>query len=191
MRFLLVSLLLASSAVVAQDGVWAVAGGLNFSKPEVDGATGSVKEAFSANLLIGGRATLPLADAINLRSGLFFGEKTARFHYVLGADSGDISAQTVFLSLPLTLQLELSPKFAVFGGYVVDYNVNSYCKADGAFNSCVLDIPMEDLTHYGTLGAIYHSTEKMDLELSYQHAISETFEDIKVHSFQVLGAFKF
>lgn len=185
-------MLISLSAYSAPVTNLSLGGGFNMSKPEVDSDLGDgVDEAYYLDLAIGLKANTAIDETFGFRSGLYLHQKTASFEIDLGADEGDINGKVIYLSVPITVQVEANENFAFYGGYILDYAINSYCTAGGDFESCSLNEDAKQITHVATLGAVLHASEKWDLELGYQHGMSEVFDDLKIHTFQFMGYYRF
>jgi hypothetical protein len=50
---------------------------------------------------------------------------------------------------------------------------------------------VKSITHFATLGTVLHASEKWDLELGYQHGLSEVYDETKVNTIQLMGYYKF
>lgn len=167
-------------------------GGFNLSKPTVDDDLGEgVDEAYNLDLGVGLKANTAINETVGFRSGLYLHQKTAGFDIDIDGDKGDINGKVIYLSVPLTVQLEANENFAFYGGYILDYAINSYCNAGGDFESCTLNEDAKQITHVATVGTVLHASEKWDLELGYQHGLSEVFDDLKIHAFQLMAYYKF
>jgi hypothetical protein len=190
MRFLALALMLVSTQAFADINL-AIGGGLNFSKPDVDGSPGSgVDEAWNADFTMGAKALFDMNETFKFRTGAFLQQKTAGYDIDISGVEGDLNAKIIYASIPLTVQVEANSNFAFFGGYVLDYAINDYCTAGGDFDSCDVS-GVKQITHIATAGVVLHASEKFDLEASYQHGLSEVYSDVKLNSLQFAGFFKF
>lgn len=183
MKGLLLVLSLFIAQTVYAEHTIAVGGGLLINHIDTDGGSGEADEELSASLNVGAKSVYDLNENLQFRTGLYLQERSAKYSVdVLGVD-GDITANVISGSLPLNLQYKLNEKFAIFGGYTLDYNINDYCDADGDFDSCTIDDDeMKSTVHYVNFGASIWANDKIDIDVSYQRAITETYDDIKIHS---------
>lgn len=190
MKFFLVSLFLISFSAYAAPKI-AIGGGLMINQNDTDVATGDADEELSASLNIGAKAVYEMNEAWSYRTGLYLQERSAKYSIDVSGIEGDLTMRVISASLPLNMQYKVNEKFSIFGGYTLDYNINAYCDADGDFKSCSINGQFEQLVHYVNLGGTIWANDKLDVDVSYQRAITDTYEDIQIHSLVAQLFYKF
>lgn len=184
MRILLVlAIILNFSSAFALDPKFAIGGGLTFNKVETDEDLESgIKEELSAGINVGARVLAPINEQLSVRTGAYLQEKSAKYSFDDSGFEGDVTARLISAAIPLNLQFQFNEWISAFGGYVLDYNINAYCNAGGDVDSCTVG-HYKQVVHNATLGASIKGNDKIDVDVSYQHGISDVFEDIKIHTF--------
>ncbi len=184
MRILLVlAIILNFSSAFALDPKFAVGGGLTFNKVETDEDLESgIKEELSAGINVGVRVLAPINEQLSLRTGAYLQEKSAKYSFEDSGFEGDVTARLISAAIPLNLQYQFNEWVSAFGGYVLDYNINAYCNGGGDVDSCSVGYNKQ-IVHNATLGASIKGNDKIDVDVSYQHGISDVFEKIKIHTF--------
>lgn len=183
---------LISSAVLA-DTKFSLGGGFNFNTVKTEEDLGdNVDEGVSADLAIAGKVEVDMNEQWLFRTGLWLQEKTAKFEIEIGSFEGDLNYNTIYASVPLTVQYKASDSIGVFGGYIADVRINDYCDTDGDFDSCTIDEDSETIVHLATVGMAINASEKLNIELSWQQGLTDFVEDsLKVNTFQTMLFYKF
>lgn len=191
MRLLFVVLLIVSSvSAFAQDTNFALGGGLTFNKMDVDGDLGDFEEEIGIGLNVGARVLHKLNDQWSLRTGAYLQEKAATLSYDKSGIDGELSMRIISAAIPVNAQYKFNENISAFGGYVLDYNINEYCKVSGDFDSCSVG-ETKQIVHHVNLGVSVMVNEKLDIDVSYQHGLSEQMEDLKIHTLLAQGLVKF
>ncbi len=94
------------------------------------------------------------------------------------------------IAIPLNVQYQFHDNFSAYGGYIVDFPLNTYCKSGGFVTGCTLN-EAGKVTHNLNVGGAFHLTEKFDLELSYQHPMKAVVDDLKIYAWLFQGFYKF
>lgn len=188
-NYIIITFLFVSSIAVAQTPKFAVGGGLLFNKPDFKtgelseevGAPVSVDEEMTNSFNVGVRGLYPLNENFSLRSGLFLQEKSGEIDIEVGGLNASMTPKILEIAIPLNAQYKFHEKFSAYGGYIVDFPLNTYCKAGGVVDDCSVT---EDgkVTHNLNAGGAFHLNEKIDLELSYQHPMKAVLDDFKIYS---------
>jgi hypothetical protein len=193
MKFLLVflSLVCTTAHAALGEGRYAAALSLIMSKPDSDDLQG-VDEEYSASLGAGLRALYGLNDTgLSLRTGLGLRQKNAKYEYNGPGGDIDVEAKFLYLTAPLTLHYMLAQgptKAGIFGGTALDVLIDDDCDVDGANATCGDE---NDLVMPLIIGFDFMFTERVGMEFSYEHGLTETTEDVDLHSFVVSGYFGF
>jgi hypothetical protein len=184
--------LLALSTAVMADTKFSLGGGVNFNMINVEGSLGDFDPEISTNLAIAGKAEIGINEQWLFRTGLWLQEKSAEISYDKGGIDGTLKVNTSYLSVPLNAQFKLNENISVFGGYIADLRINDYCKPSGDFDNCSLGKDTQSLVHNANLGVSVFVNEKLNIDASYQHGLTDTMKDgYKIHTLQVMGFFKF
>lgn len=167
--------------------------GFNFNIVKTEENLGSgIDEEVSADLTIAGKLETTINEDWLFRTGLWLQEKSAQFSVDSNGIEGDLTINTIYLSIPLNLQYKASNDVGIFGGYVADLRINDYCDADGDFDDCWLEKDSESIVHNATLGVSIKGSERWTVDLSWQQGLSDVIEDgYKTHTFQAMAFYKF
>lgn len=184
------SILSASAFADVGDGRYAAQLQIINSKPDIDGASGSVDEEYSVSLGAGVRALWGLNDSgLSLRSGLALRQKEAKFE--VGGD--DLTLEYLYLSVPVTLHYMFSQetgfKAGIFGGLGADVQIDDDCDVDGA-TSCDYDDGKSFVMPL-ILGFDFLFNDNWGFEASYEHGLTEVSDDVKLNSFVLGGYYQF
>ncbi len=172
LKALLVSMLLLSSFAYADSKV-SLMGSLLFNSPELD--TDGADEESALGLGLGVRALMGIQDQLHFRSGAGLVQKN--FSVENGAGK-DFDYSFVYLNIPLTLYWKASPQVGFFGGTALNAKLSDDC--DGA-TDCDLD-DTSSIVLPLILGFDFNFNEKLGMEISYEHGLTEVAEDAKIHS---------
>ena len=194
-NYIILCLLIVSSAATAQAPQLAIGGGILFNKPDfklgnTSGTGVSFDEETTTTLNIGLRALIPIQEKLSLRSGIYLQEKSGEIKFEAGALSGGLTGKILEVAIPLNIQFQIHEKFSAYGGYIVDFPLNTYCKKSGIVTECSLN-EAGKVTHNLNVGGSFHLAEKFDLELSYQHPMKAVLDDLKIYSWLLQGFYKF
>lgn len=183
-KILLLASVLASSSVMAAMPELSIGGGFIHNHPDIKMtkvAGVSQHEEDTTTFNLGVRAMYPLQEKLKFRTGLYFQEKSAKISAEGGGLSGDGEARILELAIPLNVQYQLHEKFSTYGGYMMDLPLNEYCEAGGVIKGCDVGEAAK-VTHNLNVGGSFHLSEKIDLELSYQHPLKAVLDDTKIYS---------
>lgn len=172
----LVALICLSSFAYAETK-FSVGGGLNLSYPDFDEDLKEFDEEVSADLNIGGKVEIDIQDSLQFRTGLWLQEKSAKISYDKDGIDGDLTINTVYASVPLTLQYMIQKNLGFFGGYSADIRINDYCSADGDFDNCTLDDDTESVVHNVTAGMAFVVNAQFGIDVSLQRSITDVYDD--------------
>lgn len=184
MRFFLALVVLCSmTSAFALDAKIAIGGGLTFTKVDTrEDLPGGIDEEIGVGLNIGARVLIPMNEQWSFRTGAYLQEKALRYSIDSSGIEGDITARLIQAAIPLNAQYQFNEWIAAYGGYVLDYNINAYCDASGDFDSCSVG-QSKQIVHNATLGASIKGNDKLDVDVSYQHGLSDIYTKIKGHTF--------
>lgn len=191
--FVLVFMSTMSSAFAAFSAPkFAVGGGVFINQNETTASSGTAEEEVSVTGNLGGRAVFDLSESFFLRTGLYLQQKSAKYTLDFPLFWGDVEAKVLSTAIPLNLEYKFNEYIRVFGGYSLDYNISDTCDADGDFDGCKINKnKMKSYVHYANVGLSFWVNNKLDLDVSYQRALSETYTDIEIHSYLVQVFYKF
>ncbi len=189
--FIAVLILLSISSVAADDQSFSLGGGLTFSDIETDESLGSsVDEEIGVGLNLGARGLFSLSEGLKFRTGLYFQEKAAKFSIKAPGIEGDLTARIISAAIPLNLQFQVSPMLSLFGGYSADFTINEYCTSSGDLSSCSIGEDAKSIVHNAVVGVSIFGNDKLDVDVSYQHGLTEVLDDLKLHTFLIQGFVK-
>jgi hypothetical protein len=170
----------------------AVGGGIFFNTLETDEKLGDdIEKETSASLNVGARALYHFNDQWALRSGIYLQEKSARLSFDNGIVDGVFTVKFISASIPVNVQYSFSDKFSIFGGYVGDFKINEYCDTSCDLKECSLTEDAKSVVHHANLGVSIWANDHLEVDLSYQRALSDTMESLKIHSFLAQLFYKF
>ncbi len=170
---------------------FALGAGTNFNMPATEDDLDNADEELSVTLAIAAKEELKFNDQWYFRTGVWLQEKSAKFSFeILGVDS-DITANTIYASVPLNIQFKASDLISIFGGYIADFRINDYCSASGLADSCTIDEDSKSVVHIATAGVAFNFSSLLNLDVSYQHGLSDVYADqIKIHTLAAMLFFK-
>jgi len=182
MRLILILLLISfnSYALKHETGVGAGIGLIYFNSH--NDPAGFDKDP-SAAITAGIREMFPLSEKLKLRTGIFLDERSAGYTYDIGVLQGTVSTHIIYFSIPLNLQYQVSEKASLFSGYFPHFRNKDYCNEDGDMKNICQDAAANSIVHYGNAGLSYALSENVDVDFSYQHAMSENYQHTKIHVF--------
>ena len=193
MRSILVPALLVlfSSSAFALENSLALGGGLsiNGNKNDED-LPADVKDEYSVGYNIGARAILKFSSYWGIRTGLYLQEKSSKYTLKYQGNEGGITARVISASVPVNVQYQMNDQIQAFAGYVADFTINDYCSASGDWDWCTIDSDPKSIVHHANLGLSIKGNHLFDIDLSYQYALSDIYEGLKVHSFLAQVFFK-
>ena len=178
MKTILATLLLVLTFVAEAQTKLSVMGSLNYNAPEVRDVGGvDADEKSDVGFGLGLRALMGITDQLAFRSGAGLVYKS--FAFEVGDSEYDLSF--VYLSIPLTVYWKTSNTVGLFGGSSLNAKFSDDCDTKGDADSC--DVKDERALVFPLiLGLNFNLTDSLGMELSYEHGITETADDIKVHS---------
>lgn len=188
--FLVVAFLFTVGSALAQDTKFALGGGMTFNKIDVDGSLGDFEEEIGIGLNVGARVLHGFNEFWSLRTGAYLQEKAATLSYDELGVEGELSVRIISAAIPLNAQYKLNESLSIFGGYVLDYNINEYCKASGDFDSCSVGNSKQTV-HHANVGVSVFVNDKLDIDVSYQHGLTEQMDNLKIHTLLAQGLVKF
>jgi hypothetical protein len=196
MRSVLLSVLMVfafANLAHAQDHKFSLGGGLNFNMIDAESDLPSgIDEEVSATIALAGKLEFKINEEWAFRTGLWLQEKSAKYSFDTLGFEGDVTAHTIYLSVPLTAQYQIQKDIALFGGYIADIRINDYCKASGDVSSCTIDEDSKSIVHVATAGIAIQARDFLVFEFSYQRGLSDVYEnELKIHSFQGMAFYKF
>lgn len=157
-----------------------VMGSVLYNVPSLDNNDYSkVDENSEASFGVGMRALMGIKDQLHFRSGAGIVQKKISIDYNDGTFDTDATVTNTYLNIPLTLYWRASSQVGFFGGTSLYALLCDDFKGDTAFAD---DADTETLVLPVVLGFDFSFTEKMSLELSYEYAIMETSQYLKVNS---------
>lgn len=170
----------------------AVGGGLNLNNPNLEDNS-DADELVSATFALGARELLKINDQWLFRTGLWLQQKSARFEFDDSFFIGDISYTTIYASVPLTAQYQIKKNIGVFGGYIADIRLNDYCDGSGVFDeNCQILKESKSVVHLATIGGSVELNKRVDVNISYQHGLTDVVEDgFKLNTLSIMAFVKF
>ena len=184
--------MLFATSVSAVDYKFSAGGGFNLNFPKVDEDLGDgIDEAVSANLTIAGRTEFVFNEKWSLRTGANIQEKSAKFELDAGSFEGTLEMNLISVGIPLYGQYRVSEDIAFFAGYNADFIINDYCTGDGDVDGCYIIANKKSPVHNLAVGALIKGSDKFDVEINYQHGLSEVYKNIKIHTLQAMALYKF
>lgn len=191
--FVALTLCLSAAPAYSVEHEFSLGAGFNFNTIDTEGELGTgVDEEISIDLAIAAKEVVKLNDLWSFRTGLWFQQKSAKYSIDVGSLDGSVTANTLYASIPLNLQYQANKDIAIFGGYIADIRINDYCDADGDVNSCSIDEDSQSIVNVATLGVTITGSKHWNVDLSWQHGLTDTYKDaIKIHTFQAMAFYKF
>lgn len=117
---------------------------------------------------------------IGLRTGAFFEWKKVKVEDKSGAiDTIDLTAY--YANIPVNLQFNLNDKIAIFGGISPRILLSKTCEDCGTF-----DDDSTYFVNYINGGVSYEFGNTFSMDLVFNHAQDDNFEDLKINTAQVL-----
>ena len=120
------------------------------------------------------------------RTGLWFQKKNVEFSRNYLNKTQDVKAYALYASVPLNIMYKVSKHMAIFGGYNADLRVEEDCTANLDSNSCPLKNNARPIVHVATLGMSVFNRKGLSADLSWQHSLSDNFENVKIHTLQAM-----
>lgn len=185
-------------AVDAGQSQFSLGAGLNINFVNANADTGDFDEEASADLAIAGKFEYGFDDLWSLRTGLWLQEKTASFS--INDDDGDsiqdMNGNTIYASVPLNVQLKINKMFSIFAGYIADFRINDYCSESGVYaDGCYFSKDTESVVHTATLGASIWGNDKLQVDVSYTHGLTDVVDQkdggYKIHTLAGMLFYKF
>ena len=117
---------------------------------------------------------------VGLRSGAFFEWKKVKVEDKSGAiDTIDLTAY--YAAIPVNLQFNLNDKISIFGGITPRLLLSKTCEDCGTF-----DDDSNVFVNYLNAGFGYEFGNTFSMDVVFNHAQDENFEDLKINTAQVL-----
>ena len=181
LRLLLLTLCLASLPALA-DTKLSFIGSVSSNTPDtgnLDTASGDDKSEIGYG--VGMRALMGISEALFFRSGVGLVWKNFGYDVNVSGVKGRYDLSFIYFNVPLTLYWKASDRVGFFGGTALNAKINSTCDESGAVSSCSIK-GRRSLVFPLIVGFDFNLSEVVGLELSYEHGITETAKDLKVHS---------
>ncbi len=168
-----------------------VGAGINLNNPDLQ-VDSDADDTISLTPALAVRELLKINEQLFFRTGLWLQQKSARFE-IFDSFYNDVAYTTIYASVPLTAQYQIKNNIAVFGGYIADVRINDYCDGSGVFeNSCEILEESKSVVHLATLGGSLAVNKRVDLNVSYQHGLSDVVSDgFKLNTLAVMFMYKF
>jgi len=123
---------------------------------------------------------------VGLRSGVFAEYKKVTIEDdFAGAGRGDIDLTAYYAAIPVNLQFNVNDRWSIFGGIIPRILLAKSCDSCGRF-----DDDSKILVNYTNLGIGYEMSEKFSVDVSFQQAQDDNFEDLKINTAQVLFLYR-
>ena len=140
-----------------------------------------VKEVGAFSIGAGIRALIDINSALFLRTGAQVIQKTTKYEIEVSGLKGDVTGTITYLAIPLTLYKTFNNQFGVFGGLSLQSKLGDTCNSDGDLPDCEVDGEKSLVTPL-VIGMDVNINSQVGLEFSYEYALNETYEDVKVNS---------
>jgi hypothetical protein len=132
---------------------------------------------------------ISFAPTIGLKSLAFWGNvgfRTGAFLEWKNLDvevdgSSDVDLTAYYAAIPLNLQFNLNEKWAIFGGLNPRILLAKTCEKCGSF-----DDDSEVFVNYSNAGISYRFGERFNMDLIFNHALDDNFENLKINTAQAL-----
>ena len=135
--------------------------------------------------VLGWKSTF-LWDNVGFRTGVFGEYKKVRLDDNLAvAGKGDVSITAYYLAAPLNLLFQATNRFSIFGGITPRLLVLKSCEDCESFD----DSPTL-LTNTYNIGGAFEVNSDVSVEVNFQQAIDESFDDLKINTAQALVYWK-
>lgn len=95
--------------------------------------------------------------------------------------SEDIELTAYYAAIPLNLQFNLNQKWSIFGGFTPRLLLAKTCDNCGSF-----DDDSKYLVNYGNAGISYAFGSTFSMDVGFNQAFNENFNDLKINSAQIL-----
>lgn len=194
MRFFIALVLLCNmtSAFAFAHKEFSAGAGLNMNFVNAESSLGEgVDNGSAVSVAFAAKEIFKIKDQWFLRTGLWLQEKTATIDIFVNGITGSLDYNTLYASIPLTLQHRVRDELSLFGGYIADFRLNDYCEAN-EINTCTINRDSESVVHVATVGASVNLSEKFNLELSYQHGLTDTLSNgFRTNTISLMGFYRF
>lgn len=136
---------------------------------------------------VGGMRILVFSGKFKLRTGVFGEYKSVSAERTdPSLFDNDINASALYGVIPLGLQFSPSEKFYTFVGLSPHLLILKSCSNDSAPpQGCGRFSDASKFVNYSQLG-FGSSHLGVDVELNYQHALSDNYDGLKIHSLQIM-----
>lgn len=149
------------------------------------------KEDFPANLDLEDDLTLAptlgykgviLWGNVGFRTGVFAEYKKINVeNSAAPAGEQDYELTAYYATVPLNLQINLNPKWSIYGGFMPRVLLAKTCEQCGTF-----DDDSKILANYSNLGFGFKMSRNWSMDINFQQALDDNFEDVKINTAQVL-----
>lgn len=176
---ILIVLTLVFSSVAYADTQLSLMGSLLYNTSETDSLDGvsGIDEEPGVGFGIGMRALMGINDQLHFRSGAGLVQRNFSYE-TTGSDSEEIEVSLTYLVVPLTLYWKASTQVGFFAGTALNAKLDDDC--DASFSCNLTDD--ETLVFPAIIGFDFSFTEKLGMEVSYEHALTEAARNLKVNS---------
>jgi hypothetical protein len=123
---------------------------------------------------------------VGFRSGVFLEYKRAELeNETAPAGQRDIDLTAYYAAIPLNLQFNLHDNWAIYGGIMPRFLMAKTCDNCGGF-----DDRSNFMVNYGNAGVTYNMNERFSVDVGFQHALNDNFDDLKINTAQVMFFYK-
>ena len=116
---------------------------------------------------------------VGLRTGAFFEWKKVEVKDKNAGNTTDLTSY--YASIPINLQFNLNDKIAIFGGISPRILLAKTCDDCGKF-----DDDSKYLVNYVNAGVTYEFNQDFSMDLIFNHAQADNFENLKINTAQAL-----
>ena len=154
---------------------------LNYNVPDTNDIDNVKDDQSAGGWGAGLRALMGINDQLFFRTGAGFVQKNFSYKIEGGGKSGKQDFQYTYLAIPLTMYWRASPQTGFFFGSAINAKLDDSCDGSGDFNNCSAK-DTRSLVFPAILGFEFSLTKKVGMEISYEHALTETAKDVKVNT---------
>lgn len=179
MKYILLLIICVSIGHVQADTKLSLQGSLLHNVPDTSDLDGDAQDEPGTGFGLGLRALMGIKNQLHLRSGAAIVQRNFKVEFDSPLE-GDWKLSFTYLAIPLTIYWKAAPTVGLFAGTALNAKMSDSCKDSGA-----VDCDLEDeksLVFPAIIGFDFNFTDSFGMEVSYEHALTETAKDLKVNS---------
>jgi hypothetical protein len=123
---------------------------------------------------------------VAFRTGAFFEWKRVNLENRTAPGLNDIELRAYYVAIPINLQFELNPRFAVFGGITPRVLLTGTCRNCVNYND-----DFSNLVNYYNAGVTYYFDNAFSLDLLVHQAQSDNVSNLRINAGQLILYWRF